>query len=156
MTASGHAIPLAVFVTASGDGGGRCSPRSASGMGSAAGEPGVRCGKVWGRLLSPSLPLSLKCGCSVSSLVGSAVVNWSGHSVGWLRLFLHLERGFGCALLLSMEIQPLGCCFDGFVLRLRLLVASVPGSPAGGRDGACLTLGQVVRCSSVSGAVFEF
>ena len=69
---------------------------------------------------------------------------------------LHLERGFGCALLLSMEIQPLGCCFDGFVLRLRLLVASVPGSPAGGRDGACLTLDQVVRCSSTSGAEFEF
>ena len=43
-------------------------------------------------------------------------------------MFLHLERGFGCALLLSMEIQPLGCCFDGFGLCLRLLVASVPGS----------------------------
>ena len=87
MTASGPAIPLAVFVTASGHGGGRCS-LSASGMGSAAGEPGVRCGRVWGRLLSPSLLLSLKCGCSVSSLVGSAassllpVVTWSGHSVG--------------------------------------------------------------------------
>ena len=71
-------------------------------------------------------------------------------------MFLHLERGFGCALLLSMEIQPLGCCFDGFVLRLHLLVASVPGSPAGGRDGACLTLDQVVRCSSTSGGEFEF
>ena len=55
-----------------------------------------------------------------------------------------------------MEIQPLGCCFDSFVLRLLLLVASVPGSPAGGRDGACLTLVQVVRCSSTSGAEFEF
>ena len=88
MTASGHAIPLAVFVTASGHGGGRCSPLSASGMGCAAGEPGVRCGRVWGRLLSPSFPLSLKCDCSVSSLVGSAassfppVVTWSGHGVG--------------------------------------------------------------------------
>ena len=88
MPASGPAIPLAVFVTASGHGGGRCSPLSASDMGSAAGEPGVICEKVWGRLLSPSLPLSLKCGCSVSSLVGSAassflpVVTWSGHSVG--------------------------------------------------------------------------
>ena len=71
-------------------------------------------------------------------------------------MFLHLERGFGCSLLLSMEIQPLGCCFDGFVLRLRLLVASVLGSPAGGRDGSCLTLDQVVRCSSSSGAEFEF
>ena len=71
-------------------------------------------------------------------------------------MFLHLERGFGCALLLSMEIQPSGCCFDGFVLRLRLLVASVPGSPAGGRYGECLTLDQVVRCSSTSGAEFEF
>ena len=85
MTASGHAIPLAVFVTARGHGGGRCSPLSASGMGGAAGEPG---GRVWGRLLSPGLPLSLKCGCSLSSLVGSAassfppVVTWSGHGVG--------------------------------------------------------------------------
>ena len=88
MTASDPAIPLAVFVTAGGHGGGRCSPLSTSGMGSAAGEPGVRCSRVWGRLLSPSLPLSLKCGCSVSSLVGSAassflpVVTWNGHSVG--------------------------------------------------------------------------
>ena len=57
-------------------------------------------------------------------------------------MLLHPERGFGCALLLWMEIQPLGCCF---VLRLRLLVASVPGSPAGGRDGACLTFDPVVR-----------
>ena len=71
-------------------------------------------------------------------------------------MLLHLERGFGCALLLSMEIQPLGCCFDDFVLRLRLLVASVPGSPAGGRDETCLTLDQVVCCSSASGAEFEF
>ena len=71
-------------------------------------------------------------------------------------MFLHLERGFGCALLLSMEIQPLGCCFDGIVLRLRLLVASVPGSPVGSRDGACLTLDQVIHCSSTSGAEFEF
>ena len=55
-----------------------------------------------------------------------------------------------------MEIQPLGCCFDGFVLRLCLLVASVPGSPAGGRDGVYLTLDQVVRGLSASGAVFEF
>ena len=76
MTGSGHAIPLA----ASGHGGGRCSPLSASGMGSAAGVPGVRCGRVWGRLLSPSLPLSLKCGCSVSSF--PPVVTWSGHSIG--------------------------------------------------------------------------
>ena len=85
MTASGHAIPLAALVTSSGHGGGRYSPLSASGMGCAAGEPG---GRVWGRLLSPSLPLFLKCGCSVSSLVGSAassfppVVPWSGHGVG--------------------------------------------------------------------------
>ena len=52
-----------------------------------------------------------------------------------------------------MENQPLWCCFEGFVLRLRLLVASVPGSPAGGRYGACLPLDHVVRCSSASGAV---
>ena len=55
-----------------------------------------------------------------------------------------------------MEIQPLGCCFDGCVLRLRLLIAYVAGSPAGGRDGACLTLDLVVRCSSTSGAEIEF
>ena len=36
-----------------------------------------------------------------------------------------------------MENQPLWCCFEGFVLRLRHLVTSVPGLPAGGRDGAC-------------------
>ena len=54
-----------------------------------------------------------------------------------------------------MKKQPLWCCFDGFVLRLRLLVASVPGSPAGGRDGACLLLDHVVRCSSASGAVVQ-
>ena len=72
MTASGPAILLAVFVTASGHGGCRCSPLSDSGMGSATGEPGVSCSRVWGRLLSPSLPLSLECGCSVSSLCGSA------------------------------------------------------------------------------------
>ena len=68
-------------------------------------------------------------------------------------MLLHPERGFGCALLLEMENQPLWCCFEGFVLRLRLLVASVPGSPAGGCDGACLPLDQVVRCSSASDAV---
>ena len=55
-----------------------------------------------------------------------------------------------------MAIQPLGCCFVGCVLRLCLLVASVPGSPAGGRDGAFLMLDLVVCCSSTSGAVFEF
>ena len=71
-------------------------------------------------------------------------------------MLLHPEWGLGCALLLWMEIQPLGCCFDGFVLRLRLLVASVPGSPDGGRDGACLMLDQVVRGSSAGGAKFEF
>ena len=38
--------------------------------------------------MSSSLPLSLKCGCNVSSLVGIAassfppVVTWSGHGVG--------------------------------------------------------------------------
>ena len=52
-----------------------------------------------------------------------------------------------------MEIQPLGCCF---VLSLRLLVAFVPGSPAGGRNGECLTFDHVVRGSSTSGAEFEF
>ena len=42
MTDSGPAIPLAVFVAASGHGGGRCFPLSASGRGSAAGERGWR------------------------------------------------------------------------------------------------------------------
>ena len=56
-----------------------------------------------------------------------------------------------------MEIQPHGCCFDACFLRLRLLVASVAGSPAGGRVGAFfLTLDLVVRCSSTNGAVIEF
>ena len=68
-------------------------------------------------------------------------------------MLLHPEQGFGCTLLLWMENQPLWCCFEGFVLRLCLLVSSVPGSPAGGRDGACLPLDHVVRCSSASGAV---
>ena len=71
-------------------------------------------------------------------------------------MLLHRERGLGCTLRLSMEIQPLGCCFDGCVWRLCLLVASVPSSPSSGRDGACLPLDHVVRCSSVSVAVVEF
>ena len=91
---------------------------------------------------------------AVSPLLwGVLLPHFRGHSVGYLRLLLRPERGFGFALLLWMEIQPLGCCF---VLRLRLLVASVPGSPAGGRDGACLALDQVVSGSSASGAEFEF
>ena len=61
---------------------------------------------------------------------------------------LHQERGLRCALRLSMGIQPHGCCFDACVLCLRLLVASVAGSPAGGRVGVFLTLDLVVRCSS--------
>ena len=55
-----------------------------------------------------------------------------------------------------MDIQPLGCCFVGCVLRQRLLVASMPGSPAGGRDGVFWALDLVVRCSSTGGAEFEF
>ena len=51
-------------------------------------------------------------------------------------MLLHRERGLGCTLRLSMEIQPLGCCFDDCVLHLLLLVASVVGSLAGGRVGA--------------------
>ena len=35
-----------------------------------------------------------------------------------------------------MGIQPHGCCFEDWVLLLRLLVASVAGLPAGGRVGA--------------------
>ena len=88
MTDSGPAIPLAVSVTASDHGGGRFSPLSASGMGRAAGEPGVSCGRVWGWLLSPSLLLSLSVAAVTPLSVGSAaspfppVVTWSGHSVG--------------------------------------------------------------------------
>ena len=51
-----------------------------------------------------------------------------------------------------MENQPLWCCFEGFVWHLRLLVASVPSSPAGGCDRACLPLNLVVCCSSAGGA----
>ena len=68
-------------------------------------------------------------------------------------MLLHPGWGSGCALLLWMENQPLWCCFEGFVLRLCPLVASVPGSPAGGRDGASLPLDHVVRCSSARGRV---
>ena len=54
----------------------------------------------------------------------------SGHRVGQLRLLLHPGRGFGCALLLWMEKQPLLVLLRRLRLwRLRLLVASVPGSP---------------------------
>ena len=71
-------------------------------------------------------------------------------------MLLHPERGFSCDLLLWMENQPLWCCFEGFVLRLRLLVASVPGSPAGDRDGACLQLDHVVHCRPLVVPWFEF
>ena len=54
-----------------------------------------------------------------------------------------------------MENQSFWYCFDGFVWRLRFLVASVPGLPAGGRYGACLPLDLVVRCSSACGAEFR-
>ena len=69
---------------------------------------------------------------------------------------LHRERALRCALRFSNEIQPHGCCFDACVLCLRLLVASVAGSPAGGRVGVFLTLDLVVRRSSTSGAGIEF
>ena len=54
-----------------------------------------------------------------------------------------------------MENQPLWCCFDDFIWRLHRLVASVPGSLAGGHDGTCLPLDLVVRCSSAGGAEFR-
>ena len=72
MTAIGRAIPLAIFMTASGRGRGRCPPLSACGIGRVAGEPGVSGGMMCERFLSPILPLSLRCGCSGSSLWGSA------------------------------------------------------------------------------------
>ena len=40
-------------------------------------------------------------------------------------------------------------------MHLRILVTSVPGLPARGRDGPCLPLDHVVRCSSASGAVVQ-
>ena len=137
MTAGGDGIPLAVLVTASGHGGGRCAPLSASVMGCAACEPGVRCGRVWGRLLSPSLPLSLKCGCSVSSLgsAASSSLPCSYLEQSWCRVAAVVSASGAWVWLCPAAFNG-----DGFVLRLRLLVASVPGSPAGGCDGACLTL----------------
>ena len=47
MTDRGPANPLSVFVTVSDHGRGHFSPLSAHGMGRAAGEPDVRCGRVW-------------------------------------------------------------------------------------------------------------
>ena len=55
MTGHGRAIPLA----ASGHGSSRFSP-TARGRREEAGEPGVRCERVWRRLLSPRLLLSLE------------------------------------------------------------------------------------------------
>ena len=69
------------------------------------------------------------------------------------RLLLHLDWGFGCALLLWMEKQPLLVLLRLLRFwRLRLLVASVPVCPAGSRDGACLLLDGRRRCSSACGA----
>ena len=81
---------------------------------------------------------------------------------------------------LSLAVMTLWACFDSFavfpcvvvgglwtasgfiafalvvsVWRLRLLVASVPGSPAGGRDRECLQLDLVICCSSACGAEFR-
>ena len=126
MTASGPAIPLAVFVTASGHGGGRWSPLSASGMGSASGEPGVRCGRVWGRLLSPSLPLSLKCGCSVSSLCGECCFLISACSYlerSWCRV-----AAVASASGAGVRLYPAALDRDSttWVLLRRLRLASAP------------------------------
>ena len=142
---------------ASGHGGGCCSPLSASGIGRAAGEPGASCGRMWGCFLSPILPLSLKCGCCLLSLGSAAssfppVVSWSGHSLGWLRLLQHRERGLGCTLRLSMEIQPLGCCFDDCLASAR----PWPVHRLAVALGRFLTLDLVVRCSSTSGDEIEF
>ena len=57
VTDSGPAILLAVFVTASDHGVGRLSPLSASGMGRAAGEPGVSCGRDMGTVVVPQPPV---------------------------------------------------------------------------------------------------
>ena len=67
MTAIGGAILLAVAVMDA-DAALLC-PLA---VGRVAGEPGVSGGVMCGRFLSPILPLSLECGCSVSSLWVSA------------------------------------------------------------------------------------
>ena len=69
----------------------------------------------------------------------------------------------GCFCIWS-EGSAVPCCFRWRFNRLGAASSCVcaslslpcPGSPAGGRDGTCLTLDQVVRCSSTSGAEFEF
>ena len=71
-------------------------------------------------------------------------------------MFLHLERGSAVPYCFRWRFNRLGAASTTFGLRLRLLVASVPGSPADGHDWTCLALDQVVGCSSTSGAVFEF
>ena len=160
MTASGHAIPLAVFVTASGHGGGRCSPLPASGVECSAGEPGVGCGRVWGCLLSPQP--------SVVSEVWLQCLLSGGECCFLISTCSDLERSWcRVAAVVSASGAWVRLCtaaFDGdstaWVL-LRLLCLAFAGSAprrfrAGGRDRACLALDQVVRCSSTSGAEFEF
>ena len=88
MTASGRAMPLAVFMTASGHGGGCCPPLSTSGIGRAAGEPGVSCGRMGGTVFVPHpsviSEMWLQCLLSLGSAASSfpPVVSWSGHSLG--------------------------------------------------------------------------
>ena len=161
MTDSGHAIPLAVFVTANGHGGGHCSPLSASGMGCAAGEPGMRCGRVWGRLLSPSLPFSevwLQCLLS------------GGECCFLISACSYLERSwFRVAVVVSVSGAWVWLCpaaFNGdstaWVLLRWLWLASAPPCRfrarfAGQRSRlGVLALDQVVHCSSTSGAELEF
>ena len=88
VTGRGPATPLSVFVTASDHGSGSFSPLSARGMGGAAGEPGVRCGRVWWLLSVVQLPVVSEMLLQYLLSVGSAaspfppVVTRSGHRVG--------------------------------------------------------------------------
>ena len=60
VTGCGLAIPVAILVTVRGRMTGPFFPLTVRGHGEEAGEPGVSCGRVWRRLLSPRLPLSLE------------------------------------------------------------------------------------------------
>ena len=109
--------------------------------------PASRC--LWS--VTAVTPLSV--GSAVSPFL--PVVTGSGHRVGYLRLLLHPERGFGCALLLSMENQPLGAASTASSGVCASLSLPCPVRQAGDRDRTCVPLDLVVRCSSACGAEFR-
>ena len=162
MTDRGPAIPLAVFVTASDHGCGRFSPLSARGMGRATGETDVRCGRVWGRLLSPSLPLSLKCCCSNSSLCGeycfpiSACSHWERSQSRVAAVASASGAGVRlCPSALDGESAPFGAASTASSGVCASLSLPGPVRPAGGRYGGCLPLDLVICCLSACGAEFR-